>query len=80
MGTPTRRSSLDSFLAESPTADWFRPFVDVLANAQHTPFFANSAEINQILGDGQAAIFLGSQTAEEAAASMAADMRAVVGG
>jgi multiple sugar transport system substrate-binding protein len=79
VGTPTRRSSLDTFLAESPTAEWFRPFVEVLSSAQHTPFFANSAEINQILGDGQAPIFLGQASAEEAAAVMAADMRAVVG-
>lgn len=80
VGTPTRRSSLDTFLVESPTAEWFKPFVEVLDSAQHTPFFANSAEINQILSDGQAPIFLGTQSAEEAAAAMAADMRAVVGG
>ena len=39
-----------------------------------------AAEISQILTDGQAPIFLGEQTAEEATAAMATDMRAVVGG
>ena len=33
----------------------------------------------QILSDGQAPIFLGEQSAEEATAAMAAEMRAVVG-
>jgi multiple sugar transport system substrate-binding protein len=80
VGMPTRRSSLDEFVATSPNAEWYQPFIDVLDLVQHTPFFAQSAEINQILSDGQAPIFLGDQSAEEAAAAMATAMRAVVGG
>jgi multiple sugar transport system substrate-binding protein len=80
VGMPTRRSSLDEFVATSPNAEWYQPFIDVLDLVQHTPFFEDSAQINQILSDGQAPIFLGDQTAEEATAAMAADMRAVLGG
>ena len=80
MATPTRQSSLDEFVANSPYKDYYKPFVEILPAAHHSPFWSKAAEISQILTDGQAPIFLGEQTAEEATAAMATDMRAVVGG
>lgn len=78
VGTPTRRSNLATFLQNNANAELYRPFVDVLDGAQHTPFFAKSAEIAQILTEGQDAIFLGQDTAESATAAMAEEMRAVL--
>jgi multiple sugar transport system substrate-binding protein len=80
VATPTRQSSLDEFVAESPYREYYKPFVEILPAAQHSPFWERAAEISRILSDGQADIFLGSRTAEEATADMAAEMRAVVGG
>ena len=40
-------------------AEWFKPFVEVLPNVQHTPFFGKSAEIADALSRGQDPIFLG---------------------
>jgi multiple sugar transport system substrate-binding protein len=80
VGTPTRQSNLDKFVAESPYKEYFAPFVETLPNAQHSPFWERSAEISQILSDGQADIFLGSVDAQSRTAEMAESMRAVVGG
>ena len=49
VGTPTRQSNLTDFIATSPYAEWFKPFVEVLAYVQHTPFFGKSAEIADVL-------------------------------
>jgi multiple sugar transport system substrate-binding protein len=80
VATPTRQKSLDEFVASSPYKEYYKPFVEILPNARHSPFFEKSAEIAQIFTDGSAAIYLGDQTAEEATAAMAEQMRAVVGG
>jgi multiple sugar transport system substrate-binding protein len=80
VATPTRQSSLDQFVAESPYKEYYKPFVEILPAAQHSPFWERAAEISQILNDGQADIFLGSVDAESRTAEMAESMRAVVGG
>jgi multiple sugar transport system substrate-binding protein len=78
VGMPTRKSSLDTFLATGKYADLYKPFVELLPSVQHTPFFAKSAEIAQILTEGQDPIFLGQTTAEAACKVMAEKMRAVL--
>lgn len=80
VGTPTRQSNLTDFIATSPYAEWFKPFVEVLAYVQHTPFFGKSAEIADALGRGQDPIFLGQTDAATACAAMAEEMRAIVAG
>jgi multiple sugar transport system substrate-binding protein len=79
VGMPTRQRNLEKFIAESPYAEYFEPFVEVLPNVRHTPFFGQSAEIAQILSEEQSPVFAGSTTAEEAMAVAAERMRAVVG-
>ncbi|CAN5822492.1 hypothetical protein BH23CHL8_BH23CHL8_21430 [soil metagenome] len=79
VATPTRQSSLEEFVAESPYREYYQPFVEILPNAQHSPFWERAAEISQILTDRQADIFLGNRDAQSATADMAAEMRAVVG-
>lgn len=78
VGTPTRNSSLADFIATSPYAEWFKPFVEVLSNVQHTPFFGKSAEIADALGRGQDPIFLGQVDAATACRTMAEEMRAIL--
>jgi multiple sugar transport system substrate-binding protein len=79
VATPTRQANLDKFVAESPYKEYYKPFVEILPAAQHSPFWEKSPEISQILTDGQADIFLGSVDAQTRAAEMAEQMRAVVG-
>ncbi len=80
VGTPTRNSSLADFIATSPYAEWFKPFVEVLTNVQHTPFFGKSAEIADALARGQDPIFLGQADAADACKAMAEEMRAILAG
>jgi multiple sugar transport system substrate-binding protein len=80
VATPTRQSILDEFLADSPYKQWYAPFVETLPFAHHSPFWERSAEIAQILTEGQADIFLGNVDAASRAAQMADEMRQVVSG
>jgi multiple sugar transport system substrate-binding protein len=80
VGMPTRNSNLTEFIATSPYAEWYKPFVEVLSNVQHTPFFGKSAEIADALARGQDPIFLGQVDAATACASMAEEMRAILAG
>lgn len=80
VGMPTRNANLTEFIATSPYAEWYKPFIEVLPNVQHTPFFSKSAEIAQALASGQDPIFLGQVDAATGCAAMAEEMRGIVAG
>jgi multiple sugar transport system substrate-binding protein len=80
VGMPTRQRNLEKFIAESPNATYYEPFVEVLTAVRHSPFFARSQEIAQILTEEQSAVFAGSAPAETQMATAAQRMRDVLAG
>ena len=56
----------------------YHTFVNLLPNAIFTPFFANSAQIDQLLTDGLAPMWQGKTTAKDATAQIAKQMRQVL--
>ena len=81
-GMPSRQSVINQFNAGkapgSKYAPYYKPFIQLLPNAQWTPFVAKSAEVSQALTTATEPVWLGKETAQSATKDLAVELTALL--